>query len=118
MASELKIASALVFDSRSPISSSVARGLPMRTRRTRSQARPVAVVGALGIGRVTQGRFEGLLHEIVGDRRIRDEAAGQPAQPAGVREQCLYRDGCRRIAHCTREYVAGEATVGGRLRIL
>jgi len=50
MASELKMASALVFDRRSPISSSVARGRPMKARRVRSRARPAGVVGALAAG--------------------------------------------------------------------
>ena len=50
MASELNMASALVLDKRSPISSSLARGRPMSTRRTRSMARPSGVVGALAAG--------------------------------------------------------------------
>src|SRR5215218_10576403 len=47
IASELKIASAFFFDSRSPISSSLASGFPIRTAFARPTTLPIAVVGAL-----------------------------------------------------------------------
>ena len=47
MASELKMASAFVLVSRSPISSSDASGRPSRTPRTRAMRRPPGVVGML-----------------------------------------------------------------------
>ena len=47
MASELKMASALVLDRRSPISSSWWSGRPRRTPRTLASARPPGVVGML-----------------------------------------------------------------------
>src|SRR4029079_829734 len=48
IASELKIARAFFFESRSPTSSSLASGRPIATPRTRAHARPTPVVGALG----------------------------------------------------------------------
>ncbi len=45
MASELKTASAFVLESRSSISSSLARGRPIATALTRAQARRMPVVG-------------------------------------------------------------------------
>ena len=53
MASELKMASALVLDRRSPISSSVDRGRPKTTARTRPKNRPVGVRGTLAAGLAT-----------------------------------------------------------------
>ena len=53
MASELKMASAFFFDRRSPISSSVASGRPMRTRLTSTIARPSRVLGAMAAGLAT-----------------------------------------------------------------
>ena len=50
MASELKMASAFFLDSRSPLSSSEARGLPMNTRRMSVVQRPNAVLGAVAAG--------------------------------------------------------------------
>ena len=50
MASELKTASAFGLESRSPISSSLARGRPKATALTLAHARPIAVVGALAAG--------------------------------------------------------------------
>ena len=50
MASELKMASAFFFDSRSPISSSDARRATESTRRMAAAARPAAVVGAVAAG--------------------------------------------------------------------
>jgi hypothetical protein len=47
IASELKIASALVLLSRSPSSASLASGRPKNRPRTAAKARPVALVGAL-----------------------------------------------------------------------
>ena len=47
MASELKIASALVFDRRWPISSSLASGRPMKVCLSLAMPRPIVVVGAL-----------------------------------------------------------------------
>ena len=47
IASELKTASAFGLESRSPISSSLARGRPMATAFTLAQARPTGVFGAL-----------------------------------------------------------------------
>ena len=43
MASELKMASAFVFDRRSPISSSVERGRPNTSARARLRNRPLGV---------------------------------------------------------------------------
>jgi hypothetical protein len=45
MASELKIASAFVFDSRSPISAALDSGRPNSTARARANARPIFVRG-------------------------------------------------------------------------
>ena len=47
IASELKIARAFFLDSRSPISSSLARGRPRSTPLSRARAIPSPVVGAL-----------------------------------------------------------------------
>ena len=47
IASELKIASALVFESRSPSSSSLASGRPSATDLTRATSRPAPVAGVL-----------------------------------------------------------------------
>ena len=49
--SELKIASALVFDSRSPISSWIESGRPKSTPRTRANVRPSGVSGWLAASR-------------------------------------------------------------------
>ena len=54
MASELKIASAFFFESRSPISSSFARGRPKTTWRRRATARPVGVRGSDAASRATR----------------------------------------------------------------
>ena len=53
MASELKIASALGFESRSPISSSLDIGRPNTTARTRATRRPPGVRGRLAAGLAT-----------------------------------------------------------------
>ena len=53
MASELKIASALVFERRSPISSSVDRGRPKTTARTRLTNRPDGVRATFAAGLAT-----------------------------------------------------------------
>src|SRR5512142_333637 len=53
IASELKIASAFVFGTRSVMSASVESGGPMRIRLTAATARPPPVVGALAAGFAT-----------------------------------------------------------------
>src|SRR3954449_10167294 len=53
IASELKIARALVFDSRSPISSSVDSGRPKTTARARLRNRPVGVSATFAAGLAT-----------------------------------------------------------------
>ena len=53
MASELKIASALVLLSRSPISSSFDSGRPKITARVRARKRPVGVRATLAPGLAT-----------------------------------------------------------------
>jgi hypothetical protein len=53
IASELKIASAFFFGSRSPSSSSECRGRPMAIDFSRAHARPVGVAGALAAGFAT-----------------------------------------------------------------
>jgi len=50
MASELKTASAFVFDRRSSISSSLARGRPIATALTCAQTRPIVVLGSVAAG--------------------------------------------------------------------
>ena len=60
MASELKMASAFFLDSRSPISSSVASGRPMRARRATARARPSGVVGAIAAGLGGQDALAGV----------------------------------------------------------
>ena len=50
IASELKIARAFFFESRSPASSSLASGRPIATSRTRAHARPRPVLGWLAAG--------------------------------------------------------------------
>src|SRR5215212_8805459 len=56
MASELKIASALTFESRWPISSWIESGRPKRTPRTRASARPSCVRGSDAASRATSWR--------------------------------------------------------------
>ena len=53
MASELKMASAFGFESRSPISSSLERGRPKTMARSRATSRPVRVSGRLAAGLAT-----------------------------------------------------------------
>ena len=53
IASELKMASALRFDRRSPISSSLASGRPNRIARVRSKNRPLVVSATLAAGLAT-----------------------------------------------------------------